>query len=399
MTDHMTRLLGQDEIRAANTLFRGTLHVAPATDEAWTRSEATYQPERTLGVFDDQLIGTARSFDSELRVPGGARVPLAGVTGVGVRADRTRRGVLTELMRTQLNSFAGRGVVAANLYASEGAIYGRFGYGVGTVSRACTVDRRRAVVRPEAPMGGEVELLDLETAMRRLPEIHDALGGDRPGQMRRPAYWWPGLSGHLHRSESPVVTVLHHGSSGVDGYAVYHSARPDPADTATLRVEDFRATTPEAYAQLWRFIVGVDLIDQIEVSALPTDEPLELLFTDPRAVKVTGTWDETWLRLVDVPAALGTRERGDTELVVEVSDPLLTSNSGRYLLNQDSVTKTDAPADLSMGVDVLGMLYLGTWRPSALASVGRIEVAGSGVARRADRLFGTHHAAWCGTFF
>jgi hypothetical protein len=47
MADHMTRLLNQDELRAANTLFRGSLHVAPATDEEWTRSEATYQPERT----------------------------------------------------------------------------------------------------------------------------------------------------------------------------------------------------------------------------------------------------------------------------------------------------------------------------------------------------------------
>jgi predicted acetyltransferase len=288
-------------------------------------------------------------------------------------------------MRAQLDSFAGRGVAAANLYASEGAIDGRFGYGVGTVARACTVDRRRAIVRAGAPAGGEVELLDLESAMRRLPEIHDVLGGDRPGQMRRPAYWWPGL--------------LLHGSSGVDGYVVYHSARPNPADIATLRVEDFRAVTPEAYAQLWRFLVGVDLIDRIEVSALPTDEPLELLFTDPRAVKVTGTWDETWLRLVDVPAALGARERGDAELILEVTDPLLPSNSGRYLLNQDAVTKTDASADLRMGVDVLGMLYLGTWRPSALAAVGRIDVAGSEVAQRADRLFSTRLAGWCGTFF
>lgn len=399
MTDHLTRLLGQDELRAANTLFHRTLHVAPATDEEWTRSEAVYQPERTLGVFDDQLIGTARSFDSELTVPGGARIPLGAVTGVGVRADRTRRGVLTELMRTQLDSFAERGVVAANLHASEGAIYGRFGYGIATVTRSCTVDRRRAVVRPEAPAGGEIELLDLETAMRRLPEIHDSLGGDRPGEMRRTAYWWPGMSGHLHRSASPVVTVLHHGSSGIDGYVTYHSARPSPADTATLHIEDFRAVTPEAYAQLWRFLVGVDLIDQIERLILPTDEPLELLFTDPRAVKITGMWDETWLRLVDVPAALAARERGDAELVLEVADPLLPANSGRYLVNQDAVTKTDAPADLRLGVDVLAMLYLGAWRPSALAAVGRIEVAGTEAAQRADRLFGTRLAAWCGTFF
>ncbi|SFB54977.1 Predicted acetyltransferase [Amycolatopsis marina] len=399
MTDHVTRLLSQDELRTANTLFRGTLHVAPATDEEWARSTESYQPDRTLGVFDTELIGTARSFDSDLTVPGGARVPLSAVTGVGVRADRTRRGVLTELMRTQLEGFADRGVVAANLYASEGLIYGRFGYGVATLWRRCVVDRRRAVVRAGAPSGGEVELLDLETAKTRLPEIHDGLDDDRPGAMRRSEYWWPGLYRQLNRAEAPVKTVLHHGADGIDGYVVYHTSRPNPADPAVLRVEEFHARTPDAYARMWRFLLSVDLIDTIEVSEMALDDPLELLFTDPRAVKVTGVEDETWLRLVDVPAALAARERGDAEVVLEVADPILPRNSGRYLVSKDAVTRTDAPAQLSMGVDVLAMIYLGTWRPSALASVGRIDVADSGVAERADLLFGTRVAAWCGTFF
>ena len=55
-----------------------------------------YEAEKTIG-------GGTRS--AELTVPGGARVPMVGVTGVGVRADRTRRGVLRALMTAQLADF------------------------------------------------------------------------------------------------------------------------------------------------------------------------------------------------------------------------------------------------------------------------------------------------------
>src|SRR5439155_24330957 len=131
------------------------------TDEEWRYIERAYQPGRVLGAFDTDLIGTARFIDEELTVPGGKRLPLAAVTGVGVRSDRTRRGVLTDLMRTQLEDLAARGVPLAALHASEGAIYGRFGYGVATVAQSYTVDRRKAVLRPEVPAGGEITVLDV----------------------------------------------------------------------------------------------------------------------------------------------------------------------------------------------------------------------------------------------
>ncbi|GAB2970978.1 hypothetical protein GCM10017788_21930 [Amycolatopsis acidiphila] len=195
MSDYTVRVLRPDETRAAADLFRTTLHVPPVKDEQWSYAERMYQPGRALGAFDTELIGTARSFDAELTVPGGRRLPLAAVTGVGVRADRTRRGVLSQLMRTQLADFAERGVPVATLYASEGPIYGRFGYGVSTVVHDYRIDPRRAVLRPEVPAGGEIELLSLDAALERLPVLYAALPDSRAGRMTRPAYWWPGSSG------------------------------------------------------------------------------------------------------------------------------------------------------------------------------------------------------------
>ncbi|HJQ48020.1 MAG TPA: GNAT family N-acetyltransferase [Amycolatopsis sp.] len=398
MTDSTVRTLRPDETRLASDLFRAALHVAAVKDDEWVYAERMYQPGSTFGVFDDGLIGTARSFDAELTVPGGARVPVGAVTGVGVRPDRTRRGVLSRLMRTQLADFAARDVPLAALYASEASIYGRFGYGIGTVSRGYTVDRRRAVLRPEVPAGGEVTLLPADAAIERLPGLYADLPHTRPGMMTRPAYWWPGFEGHVRSATTTVDSIIHNGPDGPDGFAVYTVKRPSWDEPSTMDVWDFVAGSDEAFAGLWRFLLSVDLVDHIKVRG-PRDEVTELLLTDPRRCEVTGVGDALWLRLVDVPAALAAREYDGDPVVLEVTDPVLAGNSGCYRVAPDGAARTDTPGELRLSADNLAMLYLGTWRASALAAAGRIQVVEPKALPRADRLFATATSAWCGTHF
>lgn len=393
------RTLRPDEHRAAVDLFRSTLHVVGTTDEAWKFAEHMLQPGRTLGAFDTELIGTARSFDAEITLPGGLRAGVAAVTGVGVRPDRTRRGVLTELMRTQLSDVAARGLPFAALRASEGVIYNRFGYGITTRSRSYEIDRRRAVLRPDVPAGGQIELWPLDTALARLPELYASLPHTRPAMITRPAYWWPGWERHAREATSPVVTAVHHGARGPDGYVVYAVERKHWNDPAVLEIISLHTATGEAFNGLWRYLLGVDLIDTLRAEERPVDEPTELLFTDIRAVRDTGGGDELWLRLVDVPAALAAREYDGEPVVLEVVDPLLETNSGRYEVSRDGARRTGASADLRLGVDALAMAYLGAWRPSVLAAAGRIQPASPFGLERADRLFATPVPAWCGTHF
>lgn len=393
------RTLRPDEHRAAVDLFRSTLHVVPTTDETWKLSERMLQPGRTLGAFDTELIGTARSFDAEVTLPGGARAGVAGVTGVGVRPDRTRRGILTGLMRTQLADIAARGLPFAALRASEGVIYNRFGYGVATRSRGYEIDRRRAVLRPDVPAGGQVELWSLDTALERLPALYESLPHTRPGMMTRPPYWWPGWERHAREATSPVVTAVHHGAQGPDGYVVYSVERKHWNDPAVLNIISLQTATSEASTGLWRYLLGVDLVDTLRAEERPLDELPELLFTDIRAVKDTGGGDELWLRLADVPAALAARSYVGEPVVLEVADPVLDGNSGRYRVAPDGVERTEETPDLRLGVDALAMIYLGAWRPSQLAAAGRIQPVGPSSPERADRLFATPVPAWCGTHF
>lgn len=399
MSDFSVRPLRSDEERAATDLFRRALHAKEMTDEEWSAIAPSMQPDRGFGAFDSELIGTLRSFDSEVTLPGGGTTPLAAVSLVGVRADRIRRGVLTALMRAQFEDFAARGVPAAMLHASEGAIYGRFGYGVAVRAKSIEIDKRRARFRPEVPAGGQISLLDLENTIEQWPSLFDALPRTRPGMIARSPHLWPGYERELRRATTPVTTAVHSGADGVDGYVTYTVERAQFGSPALLKVQSFHYASPDAFAGLWRYLLSVDLVDRITAEKRPLDEPVEVLFTDPRDVAVNKVQDEGWFRLVDVETMLGARTYRGEPVVIEVTDPFLEHNSGRYRLSEDGAARTTDPADLELHADALSMVYLGGWRPSDLAFAGRVRATGETALQRADQLFGTRVNPWCGTFF
>ncbi|MFB9930087.1 GNAT family N-acetyltransferase [Amycolatopsis halotolerans] len=399
MSDRTVRILRPDEQRGAWDLFRAALHVQPGTDEDWDRVSKAYEAERSWGVFEPDLVGTARSFAAEMVVPGGARLPLAAVTGVGVRAGRTRRGVLSALQAAQLADFAERGVALSLLYASEGAIYGRYGYGVATLAKRVVVDRHRAQLRLDVPAGGEVTVLGVDEAAPKWPELYAATATGRVGAMTRSEVYWPGYEASLRRRAKLLQTAVHRGPDGDDGFLTYY-VEEDANEHAKLNVMAFHYANPAAFAGLWRFLLSVDLVDEIVLAMRPLDEPHALLFADPRMAKTESTDDECWLRLVDVRAALAARTYGPAEpVVLEVFDRSLPGNDGRYVVGPDGASRTDAEPALRLSADTLAMLYFGTWRASALAATGRIEVFDPAAPEAADVLFGTRESVWCGTFF
>jgi len=400
MSDFAIRTLRADEHRAASALFRGTIHIQIPDDTDWERLRHAFQEGRGLGAFDPELIGVTRSFDAELSVPGGAKLPAAGVTAVGVRADRTRRGVMRALLTTQLEDFAARGVTFASLLASEAVIYPRFGYGLATQCRTYSVDRHRARLRDTAPASGEITLYDLDTSIEKLPEIYARLALSRPGTMSRPASLWGHYAASYRRQTEAIRTIVHRGPDGIDGYATFQADDPGHRGRRTLRVPEMFWTTPAAFAGLWRFLLGIDLVDVIRAEERPLDEPIEHILADHRRVTNDEVGDEHWLRLVDVPTALAAREYGHGEpVVIEVTDPILPANSGSYRVSEEGVSRTDEPAALRFDAETLAMVYLGTWRPSALATAGRVEARDLSAAAAADALFATREQSWVGTYF
>ncbi len=328
----------------------------------------------------------------------------AAVTQVGVRADHTRRGLLSALMRAQLDDLLTRGEVLAALRASEARIYGRFGYGVATRARQVRVRRTGRGLRPAAPVGGSVRLLAPHEFASVSAAVHDRIVLGRPGMITRGETWWRPPAERAQRDKRSVIAAVHTGQAGEDGFVVATAARGDLA-TRPLEVEDLHADGVCAAAALWRFLLDVDLIAEVSAWGRPLDEPLDLLLADPRDLTVAGVEDEVWLRLVDVPAALAARAFGDAgPVLLGVHDPMLDNNAGVYRIAGGTAERVEplggpvAP-QLECDVAALAMAYLGDRRPAELAATGWWTVHDPAALERADAAFATNVVPWCGTMF
>ncbi|HEY7595505.1 MAG TPA: GNAT family N-acetyltransferase [Actinophytocola sp.] len=402
-TSFDVRVLSDGELRTASTVFREALHEPPHDDEKWAVWAKVYEPGRSYGAFaGDTMIGTVTSLASSMTVPGGATVPMAAVTGVGVRADHRRRGALTAMIRRELEDLAAAGETLAALHASEPAIYGRFGYGLGTLGRSVKLRSGRARLRDDVPTAGTVRLLSTDEALTLLPAAYPPLQATRPGMMSRGQSWW--VLGYERRFAHEYFRVAaHHGADGtIDGWVgykpgPYHSG--DPRDGSRLYVLDFHAANQGVANDLWRYLIGIDLVEELIAYGRPMDDPIEAMLTDLFALR-SDPDDELWVRVVDVPRALAARTYGPADpVVIEIVDPLLPGNSGRYLISPQGTERTSSPPGLTMTVEALGMIYLGTWRPSTLAAIGRLTAKNPVAAEAADRLFATDRPSWCGSLF
>src|SRR3954469_10638485 len=136
------------------------------------RMRKTLEPERTLARRDDgRIVPATGIYTRRMSVPGG-EVPVAGVTQVGVRPTHRRRGMLTTLMRRQLEDVreAGDEAIAA-LWASEAAIYGRFGYGMATLTADIIISAPDAAFRTP-PERADVRLTVAPEAVDLMRPIH-----------------------------------------------------------------------------------------------------------------------------------------------------------------------------------------------------------------------------------
>lgn len=378
--------------------------------EALGEVRASVDLARSWAAFDgDAVVGTAGSEGTRVALPWGGSGPLTAVSAVTVKSTHRRRGILTRMMRHQLAAFHEAGEPLAGLWASEAAIYPRFGYGLGTYTAALRVRRETSGFRHVSRVQGVVEI-DKPTARRTLPGIQARAAHGHPGfVVRTDRHWNDAFSDPAtwRRGASRQRFVVHQPDGGdPDGYACYRTRPQWGANgerESTLEVLELHALTPEAYATLWRYCLDVDLMVQVEARHRSVDEPLRHLLVDARALQVRAA-DGLWLRLVDVRAALELRSyAGEGEVVLDVVDGFCPWNAGRVLLAAGDraarATTTTREPDLVLDAATLAALYLGANRAVTLHRAGAIEERTPGAVELADRLFAADATPWCPTGF
>jgi predicted acetyltransferase len=360
--------------------------------------------DRRYGAYaDGSLVGTAADFALTVSIPGG-ELAAAGVTMVGVVPSHRRQGALTRLMGRQLMDARGRGEPLAILWASESAIYGRYGYGVAT--QAASIDAERASMVFDAPdPEARVRLVDSEEAARVFPPIYERVRREMPGAIARTDDWWKlyRLSDPewRRRGAGPKFHALLELDGEPAGYASYrvkgHWEEGFPQ--SQLRVMEPVATSPRATCELWRFLFGVDLVERVQAWPLPPDHPLFLLAREPRKLRLR-IGDGLWLRILDVEGALSVRSYAEEgELVFELSDSLVPENAGRWRLEvRDGgaeVERGTGKAALHLDVQALASVFLGGFSFAELQAARLVDEIEDGAVATADALFRIPRAPWC----
>jgi predicted acetyltransferase len=392
----------QDEVHAFLESLFGSFH-GELHPEDLRLVGAAIEPERSLAVRDDgQIVGTAGIYTRRMTVPGG-EVPVAAVTMVGVRASHRRRGLLTTMMRRQLSDVHEAGIEpVAALWASEGAIYGRFGYGMAALAAQLDVVVREARLRE--PPEARARLGSPEAMRTAMSEIYEAARGLTAGMLDRSSVWWDRRTAdpeHQRHGAGPLRAAV------VDGeaYAMYSVKMKfeSSGPAGQVDVREVVAATPEGSAAIWRFLLELDLTRRLVYDLAASDDPLLHLVAEAQSVGAR-IGEGLWVRVVDVPAALAARGYAmPFEVVLEVSDEFCPWNAGRWALTYDGTTaaceRTTAPAGLELTVAELGAAYLGGTTFEVLARARRVRELRAGALATASAAFRGERAPWCPEVF
>jgi len=407
MSDLFFRAIVPDEVDD----FFASLAVAfsdprPDPEEVETDKKVV-ELDRTFAAFeDDRIVGCGGIYTQQMVVPGGARVPTAGVTMVGVLPTHRRRGILRELMVMMLDQAAERGESMASLFASQGAIYGRFGFGHAAHYLEFDIALDHLTWAEGTAPTGRVTLLARTEALPVMRQIYERAIESRPAALEVDDTWMDVGFWESSKDDERVFYAIHEDDAGTpDAFAMYGIKHewPRGLPSSEVKVKRFAATTPESSIGMWRYLCAIDLMARVKVDLRPVDEPLQWLVEEPRALR-PHLEDGLFLRPVDVAAAWSARGyAGSGSLVVEVDDAFRPESAGTFLLEVDdgagTCVRTDREPDLRCAANAVGSTYVGgvTW--TTLAGAKRVFEVTPGALARADELFRCDVAPWPAFYF
>ena len=199
----------------------------------------------------------------------------------------------------------------------------------------------------------------------------------------------------------PAAAPLNYALLELDGrasaYALYRLVQREESGTWTRRLHVIEAlgADVEGTREIWRFLFGIDWVDEILAWYLPADHPLMHLVARLDRLDL-GVETGLWVRLVDVGSALSARGYAtDGRVTFEVTDTFGPWNAGTWTLDGGVARRSRRRPDLRLDVTSLGATYLGGFSVRAARAGGSRRGSAAWGAARADAMFATDRAPWC----
>lgn len=403
MNSVTVRPLRQDDFPAFSQCFALAmgLEIPP---EAFERLDGILELEGSfVAESEGEVVGTVGAYLFELSTPGRGSIPAVGTTLVAVRPTHRRRGILRKMMDAHTSWARARGVAVMGLWASETAIYPRFGFGVASHRGEWRISPKRAGFRlKDSDAGDKVQILPIDKARSRIIAIYEEHWKDRGGALSRSPTWWEIRRFYDEpwtRAGASSFKYAISSRGGRDtGYLQYRRrSRWDDGIANDQIILNELMGDPGGQRALWRFLLSLDLVECIEAFNLPVDDPLPLYLGDARRASVQPQ-DALWLAIIDLRQVLSNRTYATADsLTLTVSGPNDESETLRLTAQagaQGACEPTsDAPDVVLLSSDLVSILW-GSISVFALADAHRISGSPEALDRLA-RLMWTPRLPWC----
>lgn len=355
------------------------------------------RPEWTLCAFDGpRMVASYSAIPFTIRANGQA-MAFAGVTAVGTLPEYRRRGLLRRITTESFAHMRDQGQTVAGLWASQAAIYQRYGYALASVRRRYEIDSTDIQLLREPDPALEVARVPSAEALDDLKNTYRAFVARRSGYLHRSQVLWRETV--LSAEQGPRHVALCRDPDGTClGYLVYtltSEAREHPTRFQGIVVYDSAWLTLDAYRALWAFLARHDLVGRIRFDWTSVDDPSPELLQEPRLLHSRDA-DGGWLRMIDVEAALARRgydEDGSITLKIPADD-LAPWNAGTYRLTVEGgeaqVERVASEPDVTMDVKSLASAFTGFRTVRELAHWSLAEGEASAL-ERASRLLETRY--------
>lgn len=379
---------------------------SPPSDECWERHRDDAMNSFSLSAWDgDRCVGSIAEAPVETVVPGGALLPTSAVTGFGVLPTTSCRDGGRALVERLISDSTTRGHALMKTRVKESATSVRCGFGIAGDS--CSVEVDAATARPVMvpDVAGRMKILSADEVLKVVPELYERVGLRRPGAVTRDATMWNrSLDSAAAGKEGSFVAVHCDTAGSASGYVQYDVCRGEGSndvETGEGRIHDLFATDARVELGLWSFLLSLEHVTVWRSSGRPVDDVARFGLEDARVYRQMSCADEQWLRIVDIDVALPGRTYNpvDRSVVIQVTDPLMSSNTGTWRIDGFGAFRSHDRPELLVGIDALSAAYLGGTAWWMLEATGRVKQRSAGAIESADLLFASRPAPFCGTTF
>ena len=359
-------------------------------------------PEFTTCVFQKgRLVASSGGFPFKMQL-NGKGMQVDGVTAVGTMPDHRRRGLVRQLITQRLHLCYEQEKPAAILWASMGAIYQRFGYGLASQHFFYTVNPRLNQYQFQKESTGRVEFVPVKEAVPQMKEIYREFLEPRTLQIYRTKVNWDIRSNPKNKNNFVAIHYDHNDTA--DGYINYSLGPYKPpkhkvTNDQVLRIRELIHLNDAAYRGLFDYVRAHDLAEEIHFGGA-IDDIAPNLMLEPRELNIR-SFDGIWLRVVDVAKILEQRGyQGSGKLSFTIhKDPECEWNVGTYDLEvadgEAKVTKRAGKSDFSISIQGFASLVSGQYGLNQLVQAGRAQLHSKNVWLTANSIFSTQFAPYC----